>query len=185
MPNDLENSLGETGKMMALASQDFVARHLYVEEGACIGICAKFMTGIIHGEKYSERALLEASQWVMGGGSVQAKVDTLAAAAGLRSIEVYTGQLLTDEIYLTNCLNRIHALPSFNIFGFWNNTRAKGHAVLLYTKDGTSWRLYDPNFGVARWPHLGAALLGLKRLLRGPYSAFGPNYYFRVFKYEL
>src|SRR5438309_877181 len=40
LPKTLAECLGETGKMIGEMSQDFSVGHLYVHEGACIGICA-------------------------------------------------------------------------------------------------------------------------------------------------
>jgi hypothetical protein len=184
VPNELANCLGETGAMVLRSSQDFVARHVHISDGGCLGICAKFMAEF-KSPFVSEKEYLEAAQWIHTGPEPQERVDLLAAAAGLRKVETQEGRLLTDEIYLTHFLGRSIARPaSFTLFGFVDTTRSRGHALLLY-KFGDGWYLFDPNFGHAKWPHAGALLLGLKRLLRSEaYSSYGPFYRFRVSRYE-
>jgi hypothetical protein len=184
VPNELRNSLGETGTMEAVSSQDFVDKHLHISEGGCLGICAKFMAEFKN-PFVTEQDYLEAAQWVQSGPEPQERVDLLAEAAGLRKVETYEGQLLTDEIYLTHFLGRAIAKPtSFTVFGFVNTARNHGHALLLY-KWGDDWYLFDPNFGHAKWPHAGALMLGLKRLLRSAaYRRYGPFYRFKAIRYE-
>lgn len=170
--------------MVERSSQDFVVKHLYVSEGACLSICAKFMSEIVHLRWPKNADYLEAAQWVQELPDRMSRINLLAASAGLRQVGTHEGQLLTDEIYLGNFVQQVRVLPSFNLFGFLNTQRNKGHALLLFTFDGDHWNLLDPNFGIAVWTHRGGMLLGLKRLLENAYPDFGPYYRFFAWKYE-
>jgi hypothetical protein len=195
MPNALKQCLGaerdsfgdvnvNRGQMVETSSQEWVAKHLYTSSGACLSICAKFMCEIVNLRFPTKQDYIEAAQWVQELPNRFARIDLLATHSGLRRIEQTSGQLLTDEIAFSQFIRRVTTLPSFNIFGFSNTQRTEGHALLLFTFDGDHWNLLDPNFGIAVWPHAGAMIVGLKRLLTLAYSDFGPFRRYDIWKYE-
>ncbi|HXT14577.1 MAG TPA: hypothetical protein VN706_03030 [Gemmatimonadaceae bacterium] len=184
MPNQLKRSLGQTGKMVEKSSQDYVADKLYINEGACVSICAKFMCDINNLHIPSEDDYVEAAQWVQSGPGWADRIRLMASASGLRQTADTSGSLQYDEIALSHFLDTVRTVPTFFIFGFLNNARTKGHALLFYRWAGEHWLLLDPNFGIAEWPTLSGLIVGLKRLLANGYLAFGPYQRFEVWKYE-
>lgn len=184
MANELERSLGQTGEMVEKSSQDWVANRLYLSEGACLSICAKFMTGIFRLELPTKDDYAETAQWIQESPGFLGKVDLLATSVGLRKIGTESGRLMYDEIYLGNFIREGYYKPCFVIFGFFNTMRNAGHALLFYNWGGDDWLLLDPNFGLAKWPHLGGLLVGLKKLLSNAYPDFGPYYRFDAYKYS-
>jgi hypothetical protein len=192
VPDELSDCLGETGEMILEFTQSFVEPHLYTRTGACLSICAKFMCDIA-GTKTSTNAAprpgtrtkyLEFAQWVQERPNRMDRINEAAVVAGLRHNGTLQGQHFTDEIYLSQFVQQSTAVPSFVLFGFLNTLRTRGHAVLLYTRNGSRWNLLDPNFGIASWSHSGGMLLGLKRLLNRVYPDFGPYYRFTADRYQ-
>ena len=190
MANELQNSLGDTGQLLCESSQDFLANHLYVTAGACLGICAKHMTVERLSAQDAKHKLptvddyLETLQWVEEDKDRKSqRVDELAASANLKRVATLNGRLLYDEIEFSNFVRKVGQVPSFNIFGFIG-AQETGHALLLWESSDGKWLLFDPNFGIAEWPHAGSMIVGLKRLLRLAYSHFGPYIKFSTFKFE-
>lgn len=184
MPNYLVRSLGETGKVLEKSSQDYVVKHLYIREGACLSICTKFMCEIKNINIPTEKEYVEAAQWIQGAPNVHLRVTQMVNAAGLKQAGFIDGSLDRDEISIAPFLEKISAKPSFNIFSFLNTQRTTGHAILIYQWAGDDWMMKDPNFGMATWPNVNGLLVGLKKLLRNGYSDFGPYYRFGITKYE-
>ncbi len=184
MPNYLLQSLGKTGEMVERNSQDYVVKHLYINKGACLSICAKFMCEIKNLNLPTEKDYIETAQWIQERPDHQSRVNLLANAAGLKQVGLLEGSLIYDEIMMGPFFDKVSSRPSFNIFCFANTQRDRGHAILLYTWEGSGWVINDPNFGMAKWPNTNGALLGLKRLLNSAYGDFGPYYRFWIHKYE-
>ena len=186
MPDELDDCLGETGRRITESDQsDLIGDHVYLTKGACLSICVNFMCNLANIKMATDEEHLEVAQWVQGKKDWKERIDLLVAHAGLREIDSCKGQLITDEIYLTQFLRKVSSKPSFNVFGFFDTQRNKGHALLFYTWADDDWILYDPNFGMARWTHLGGLMVGMKKLLRTVYSRkFGPYIPYIVYKYE-
>jgi hypothetical protein len=187
MPDELDDCLGETGERINTSSQrHLINERVYLTKGACLSICVNFMCNLVNINLPTKKEQIDIAQWIYADkASWQEKVDLLTTQSGLRKLEGSKGQLLTDEIYLVQFLRRVSSKPSFNVFSFYDNTYKKGHALLFYTWEGDDWILYDPNFGMAKWTHLGGLLVGLKKLLSTVYAPiFGPYFPYWVDKYE-
>lgn len=186
MADELDACLGTTGSRIDVSNQsDLIAGRAYITEGACLSICVNFMCNFYNVKHTKKKEHIEIAQWIYSSKAWQERVDLLVAQSGLREVGLCKGRLLTEEISMTYFLKKISSKPSFNLFCFYNNTFEKGHALLFYTWDGDDWFLYDPNFGLAKWTHLGGLIIGLKKLLASVYfKQFGPYFAYKIYKYE-
>jgi len=132
----------------------------------------------------SENDYLEAAQWIQSGPGRASRITDMVADGGLRETATKEGSLQYDELALTDFFRQVNNVPTFFVFGFWNNVRTEGHALLIYRWAGEDYFLKDPNFGIAKWSHSGGLMVGLKKLLKFAYPEFGQYLKFQVWKYE-
>ncbi len=180
MPKSFRQCLGETGQLVSASSQAFVEDRVYVNNGICNSMCIQKMYGIMEGRLPSQKEMLEFGQWAREErGKCSARISESLHSRNVQVAAEYKGRWVYDELYAGNFIQASGYY--YYLVGILNTARSEGHALLVYSQ-AEKWLLYDPNFGTASFPYVGACLLALKRIMQNIYPSFGPFFPFVIWR---